>query len=220
MNHWTTCEDTVRSFERQPFIRTIARAASLGTLWVVLLGMQFPARAFATVISGPILNPGNSHTYYLLDKATWFESQAEAVSLGGNLAAINDAAENAWVYSTFSSIDGTDRGLWIGLNDAASEGAFVWVSGEPVTYTNWAVGEPNNANGEEHYVHIESPAFDGPAWNDRAGSSFNTGSGRWGVVEVVPEPSAFFLFASGSVATGLVSLGRRYRVTWRAAVKV
>lgn len=185
----------------------------MGTLLIVFLGVLFPVSGFATVISGPIVNPGNNHTYYLLDRTTWFESQAEALNLSGNLVTINDAAENDWVYSTFSNFDGTNRGLRIGLNDAASEGAFVWVSGEPVTYTNWAVGEPNNTNGEEHFVHIESPAFDGPAWNDRAGSSFNTGSGRWGVVEVVPEPSAIFLFAGGFLMSGLVFLGRRFRVS-------
>ena len=71
---------------------------------------------------------------------------------------MNDAAEDSWIHATFepftrSGIGTNSNTYWIGLNDAASEGTFAWVSGEPVTYTNWAPGEPNNAGGED-YVHV------------------------------------------------------------------
>lgn len=166
-------------------------------------------QAQGATIAGPIVNPANNHAYYLLEQDTWFASQAEAVALGGHLATINDAAENSWVYATFSTFGGLNRGLWIGLNDAATEGNFVWVSGEPVTYTNWAPGEPNATRLNEDYVHLESPAFRGPAWNDRDGNDVLVGSGRWGVVEVVPEPSALILLATGLLLMGVVSLRRR-----------
>jgi len=58
------------------------------------------------VISGPIVNPGNGHTYYLLSPDTWTASQAAAVSLGGNLVTINDAAEQTWVFGTFAGFGG------------------------------------------------------------------------------------------------------------------
>ena len=50
----------------------------------------------------------------------------------GNLVTINNAAEYAWLQETF----GTNRSLWIGLNDVQKEGEFAWASGEAVTYTN------------------------------------------------------------------------------------
>jgi len=46
----------------------------------------------------------------------------------------------------------TASNLWIGFTDQASEGTWEWISGEAVTYTNWASGEPNDANGEDYAV--------------------------------------------------------------------
>ena len=33
---------------------------------------------------------------------------------------------------------------WLGFNDLTTEGTWVRETGEPVTYTNWAPGEPND----------------------------------------------------------------------------
>ncbi|XP_020915383.1 C-type lectin mannose-binding isoform [Exaiptasia diaphana] len=40
--------------------------------------------------------------------------------------------------------------FWIGFNDRAKEGTFVWFDGTKSNYTNWKKGEPNNNNGSEH----------------------------------------------------------------------
>ena len=52
---------------------------------------------------------------------------------------------------------------YIGFTDTAVEGTFEWVNGEPITYTNWAQGEPNNNLGDEHYTRMR--LSDGQ-WND------------------------------------------------------
>ena len=52
--------------------------------------------------------------------------------------------------------------FWIGFTDQEDEGDWQWVTGEGVTYTNWADGEPNNSN-EEDFAHMWG--FDG-TWND------------------------------------------------------
>ncbi len=85
----------------------------------------------------------NGHTYLFSQAGSWYEAQAEARRLGGNLVTINDATEESWLRDTFGS---TER-LWTGLNDATVEGQFTWVSGEAVTYTNWSPGEPRSSNG-------------------------------------------------------------------------
>ncbi|MEO1393970.1 MAG: DUF4347 domain-containing protein [Cyanobacteria bacterium J06634_5] len=96
---------------------------------------------------------------------TWEQAQAEAESLGGNLVSINAAAEETWLKQTF----GSTEGFWIGLNDTAVEGQFEWASGEALTYTNWAPGEPNNGQGNQDYGWMNY----GPSqqWDDNFGSA-------------------------------------------------
>jgi hypothetical protein len=50
---------------------------------------------------------------------------------------------------------------WLGASDEAQEGVWVWVTGEPFTYTNWDFGEPNDAGGEDCAVYAEFGT-----WND------------------------------------------------------
>jgi len=96
------------------------------------------------VLTGPIVNPANCRTYYGLSRAGWAESEAAAIQLGGHLVTINDAAENQWVFNTFSNVGGVGEYLWLGLNNLAHPGTsqFEWTSGEPVGYTNWQTVPP------------------------------------------------------------------------------
>src|SRR2546427_11899722 len=113
------------------------------SLAIVGIGLS----AHAGIVAGPIVNPANSHSYYLLSQNTWNNAEREAVSLGGHLATIHSLAENQWIFDTFGSFGGIDRALWIGLSDRDVKGTFRWVSGDPVVFTNWASGEPNNGLG-------------------------------------------------------------------------
>jgi hypothetical protein len=159
--------------------------------------------AQGALLTGPIANPGNGHTYYLLTEDTWQSSEAQAVSLGGHLATINDQAEQDLVFSSFGSFSGVSRSLWIGLTDQASEGNFTWISGEPVLYTHWIALQPDNAFGNENYVHMVNSANEfghsGGLWNDLASPNtiFATFNPLNGVVEVVPEPASAALTLAG-----------------------
>lgn len=69
-----------------------------------------------------------------------------------------------------------------------SEGGFRWVSGQPVTYTNWYPGEPNEFSAGEDYVIINWQFFQGQTtapgdWNDVPQAN------RVGIVEI-PEPTS------------------------------
>jgi Ca2+-binding RTX toxin-like protein len=112
-------------------------------------------------LSSPIFT-FNGNRYTLTSSFTsWTQAQAQAVSLGGNLVAINDDTENQFLVDTFGGFEF----LWIGFTDEASEGTFNWVNGDPVTYTNWADGEPNDAFGSgEDYAHLN--LGEPGKWND------------------------------------------------------
>ena len=133
------------------------------------------------------INPANGHTYHLLESTTWTRAEAAALSLGGNLATVRSQSENDWIFQQFGYFAGQERDLWIGLNDVASEGNFVWTSGEPFTYGNWAVGQPDNNGGVESFVHIygaNSPYGPG-LWNDMFdAASTGWSPGYYGVVEI------------------------------------
>jgi hypothetical protein len=190
--------------------------------------------ASANVIDGPITNPSNGNSYYLLSSDNWTNSEIEAESMGGTLATIADAADDSWITSTFGDYSGVERCLWIGFYDPSEDqydgnhaSNFLWVSGATTTYTNWYAGsnEPNNADGQEWYTEMypaqiagqPMPAGSPGTWNDAPDVS-NPYAGtlpgvEWGpvfgVVEVqsVPEPGSLSILIAGT----LISLKHRKR---------
>ena len=62
--------------------------------------------------------------------------------------------------------------LWIGLNDVATEGTFGWVSGEPVAFTNWAQGSPNNNWNADHVFQDWNGGWVSAVFNRRSAGSF------------------------------------------------
>jgi hypothetical protein len=129
-------------------------------------------------VAGPIVNPANNHTYYLLTPSSWTTAETNAVTLGGHLITVNDSAENEFARASVLRFDGADRRGWIGYNDVASEGTFVWSSGQTSTYTNWSGGEPNNSGGLEDWAEM----FGNGQWNDN--SDAPTGLAVYGIVEI------------------------------------
>jgi len=128
-------------------------------------------------------NPTNQHWYGISRQpTTWSDAEAQAIAEGGHLATVRSGAENSWIQSTFAGFN--PFGYWIGLNDAATEGTFVWSSGESAPYTNWMPGEPNNGGGVEDFVHLNPSSS--WRWND-AGPSVGT---HTGLVESAQLPGA------------------------------
>lgn len=144
----------------------------------------------------------NGNTYQLLSQASWTDSEAYAVSVGGHLVAVDNAAENSFLMNTW----GSQMTLWLGLfRTGPLASTFAWSNGQAVTYTNWANSEPNNCCGGEDYTHT----YTNGQWNDLANVS-GYAFPQHGVVEIttaVPEPESYALMLAG---LGLVGgLARR-----------
>lgn len=160
-------------------------------LFVTLTVWLWAHNLNSQVLAGPVTNSANGHLYYLLSATYWTNAEAQAVGLGGHLVTINDEAENAWVLSTFGNFGGISRVLHIGFTDQGQEGQWRWLSGEPVTYLNWAGGEPNNGMGvfpfeNQSVMYGEADTRRG-LWNDMIGSLEE--QQYFGVVEVAPRVS-------------------------------
>ena len=97
----------------------------------------------------------NGHSYYRsTGSMTWTAARQACTNMGGYLVTINSAAENNFIFNLWPS-------GWIGLTDEVVEGQWRWVTGEPVTYTNWNSGEPNNAGNEDYAQFVSNGR-----WND------------------------------------------------------
>ena len=109
--------------------------------------------------------PANGHYYAITQPMSWHQAETQAVLWTGHLATVRSQAENDWLAKTFGN-----KHLWIGLNDEAKEGTWVWSSGENASFRNWCDREPNGGR-NDNWVHIHDqskPIICNPRrWNDR-----------------------------------------------------
>lgn len=158
---------------------------------------------------------GNGHWYDFVDVTpdSNFDAEAAAESsvfmgMLGYLATITSQAEQDFLNANWPGPrpnTGQFRGynsFLIGASDRASEGTFSWIGGpeegQPLGYTNWSSGEPNNNAGNEDYVTAWWGDNASGVWNDVPSLTFSY------VVEYgpkpttpVPVPAGFPLFLSG-----------------------
>lgn len=120
-------------------------------------------------------------TYYVI--RTWgaefeiLEKVSEA--LGGHLVTITDEEENDFVYQLTLE----DEGHWafegnlalgplIGLvqdpEGAEPDGGWGWANNEPMNFSNWKRGSPDNSSGNQDFGNFQGPNVPktSPLWND------------------------------------------------------
>ena len=66
---------------------------------------------------------------------------------GSQPLVINGPGENRWIVDRATSV--REQPFWVGLSDAAEEGAFVWWDGTPAEYLNWEFGEPGEREDQD-----------------------------------------------------------------------
>ena len=142
--------------------------------------------AFATPIQWKTGTGANNHFYDIIRVPagiSWSGANAAAIAANGHLATITSAEEGLFVYTNLvdnplywnQEPGGSDLGPWLGAYQTSDNGSqplanWVWVTGEPWSYTNWHSGEPNNYTGAlENYLSYKcapTATCRSAQWND------------------------------------------------------
>ena len=72
-----------------------------------------------------------------------------------------------WFIAESHNLPSDIWGVIIGFNDRGTEGIYVWDStGQPLSYTNWAEGDPNDSHPGEDYGGLTIDEVLGGQWVD------------------------------------------------------
>lgn len=130
---------------------------------------------------------GHLYVAVLFTRGEWDLSRRIAQKAGGHLVTISDADENDFLVRFYSSEPGflqkdpagNTHGPSIGWyqlpNSREPSGGWGWVTGEPVTYTNWSAGNPDNYRGAQAFggFFMKGDGRKSPAtvkyWDDTGG---------------------------------------------------
>ncbi|XP_012876209.1 PREDICTED: FRAS1-related extracellular matrix protein 1 [Dipodomys ordii] len=97
------------------------------------------------------LHSGYCHTLITGQKSTWaLATRACREQHLGNLVTVFSRQHMQWLWH----ISGK-KPFWIGLNDQEHAGRWVWIGGEPVVFTNWRRGRPQNSRPGKNCVLVQ-----------------------------------------------------------------
>jgi hypothetical protein len=111
------------------------------------------------------LAPDGSCLVHITAAVTYANAKTacSALGMGAHLALLKSAALDTFAETFIGTVD-----TWIGANDLATEGTFLWEDGTALAFTNWAPGEPNNAgNAYQEDCAIIAGARATKQWDDR-----------------------------------------------------
>lgn len=117
----------------------------------------------------------NGHSYMLYDVSlTWQEAEAACEILGGHLATVTSAEENAVIIELIQT---GSKYYWLDAIDTGEEGVWKWITGEDWSYENWISGQPDDSSdtdsAAEYYLTVERAKA---GWNDLQAGGDSSGN--------------------------------------------
>jgi hypothetical protein len=109
-------------------------------------------------------NVGGKDYFISLASLNYTNARNTCVTNGGVLATVPTRQVNELFYA--HAIGTKD---WVGFTDEITEGNFMWTGNEPITYTNWGNGQPDNSSNEDYTELLANTG----KWNDRVGTDLN-----------------------------------------------
>jgi hypothetical protein len=144
----------------------------------------------------------------------WAQANEYAQSVGANLATVRSPADSAFLENAFFLSSAPGATHWLGLyQDTADPGysepasGWKWVSGEPLTFTNWAAGQPDDALGGENFARAlgSLAGADADRWQDVQGSD-PYGAGVQEDLYIGPGEVVVFNTVNSSLTVGQISV--------------
>ena len=132
-----------------------------------------------TTTTTPISLPDRKKYEVIKTAMTWDEADSYCRSVNGHLATLTSFEEQELITNLLK-----EEGLsecWLG-GKRDENGEFGWITGEPMVFTNWNGGEPNNLGGHEDYIHTYSSG----KWNDLPGDHRKFFICEWGIASERP----------------------------------
>lgn len=107
------------------------------------------SKTLASGSEGAVAFGGKRYKFFP-DVVSWTEARAQCEHMGGRLAIVTSKEQNETLAKLVQEAGKADA--WLGATDEVTEGSWVWIDGSPLTYSNWAPGQPNNKKGVENYL--------------------------------------------------------------------
>lgn len=143
-------------------------------LTCVLLIAMLPAIPFAAqaaqIPDEAVLFQGHRYMRYEL-AMTWNDARDYCEQLGGHLATITSEEEQNTVGALVCL--GGKNAYWLGANRLS--GAWEWITGEPMAYTHWHVGQPDGSGDYMDMFSAQTPDWDSSFWDDTGAAGDTTG---------------------------------------------
>jgi hypothetical protein len=138
--------------------------------------LALPLQARSLPRSQPLVDPATGQHYSRLEiPLPWHDAREACRELGGHLAIITNAEEEALIYDRFAET----HFCWLGASRHETESEWRWIDGTPMEYSNWAPNQPNGASADDYFLAIGNvPKFSilgSPyswtmrGWNDHTG---------------------------------------------------